>query len=107
MPAPPATLPTALRTERLLIRCWRPGDAPLLKAALDESLAHLQSSVAWARHEPTPLAGIVERVARNAAAFNAGDEWVYAVLDPAETRVLGGCGCERAERECQYGERSD
>ena len=68
-----------------------------MKAALDESLSHLQSSVAWARHEPTPLEGLVARIARNAAGFNAGDDWVYAMMDPAETRVLGGCGCERAE----------
>ena len=91
------TLPTVLRTARLLVRSWRPGDAPLLKAALDESLPHLQASVAWARHEPTPLAGIVERVVRHAAGFNAGDDWVYGIFAPDETRVLGGCGCERAE----------
>jgi RimJ/RimL family protein N-acetyltransferase len=91
------TLPTAIRTERLLLRCWRPGDAPLLKAALDESLAHLKSSVAWARHEPTPLEGLEARIARNVATFNAGDDWVYVVMDRSGTRVLGGCGCERAE----------
>jgi RimJ/RimL family protein N-acetyltransferase len=92
-----SALPTALRTARLLVRAWRPGDAPLLKAALDESLPHLRASVAWARHEPTPLAGLAERVARHAAGFNAGDDWVYGVFAPDETRVLGGCGCERAE----------
>ena len=69
----------------------------MLKEALDGSLSHLRSSVAWARHEPTPVEGLVARLRRNAAGFNTGDDWVYAVMDPLETRVLGGCGCERAE----------
>ena len=84
-------------TERLVVRCWHRDDAPLFKAALDESLAHLQSSVPWARDEPTPLDGLLARIEANAAGFNAGDDWVYAILDRAESRVLGGCGCERAE----------
>jgi RimJ/RimL family protein N-acetyltransferase len=96
-PTPAGALPEAIRTARLLLRRWHAEDAPLLKAALDGSLAHLKASVAWARHEPTPLQGVAARLARNAAGFNAGDDWVYGVLDPAGSRVLGGCGCERAE----------
>ena len=90
-------LPATLRTDRLLLRCWRPEDARILKAAVDASLAHLKASVAWARSEPTPLPALAERLAAFAAAFHAGDEWLYAILDPSETRVLGGIGAERAE----------
>jgi hypothetical protein len=31
-----------IHTKRLIIRCWRPKDAPLLKLAIDESLDHLR-----------------------------------------------------------------
>lgn len=30
-------------TPRLVIRCWNPPDAPLLKAAIDASLDHLRA----------------------------------------------------------------
>ena len=69
----------------------------MLKAAVDSSLAHLKASVSWARGEPTPIPALAERLAAFAAAFRAGKEWGYAILDPSETRVLGGIGAERAE----------
>ena len=94
---PSTTLPLALRTPRLLLRCWRPGDAPLLKAALDASLAHLQSSVEWARHEPTPVEQLAQRLAGFAADFNSRGEWLFGILPPDESRVLGGCAADAAE----------
>ena len=47
-------LATAYRieTERLVIRCYQPQDAALLKAAIDESLDHLRPWMPWAVHEP-------------------------------------------------------
>jgi len=90
-------LPTTLRTERLLLRSQRPEDAPLVKAAVDASLAHLKASVAWARHEPSPLADYTARLARSAAAFHAGEQWSYSIFDPAASRVLGGVAAERVE----------
>jgi RimJ/RimL family protein N-acetyltransferase len=90
-------LPTTIRTDRLLLRCWRPEDAPMMKAAVDSSLAHLKASVAWARSEPTPLSGLAERLAAFATAFYAGEEWVYALMDLSESQILGGIAAERAE----------
>jgi RimJ/RimL family protein N-acetyltransferase len=69
----------------------------MIKDAVDTSLAHLQSSVAWAQASPTPLSALAARLAASAAAFDAGVAWGFTVLDLAQTRVLGGAALERAE----------
>jgi RimJ/RimL family protein N-acetyltransferase len=69
----------------------------MIKDAVDSSLAHLQSSVAWAQAAPMPLPALATRLAASAAAFDAGESWAFTILDLAQTRVLGGVGLERAE----------
>ena len=44
-----------VHTQRLVIRCWQPEDAPLLKASIDENLEHLRPQMPWAMNEPTDL----------------------------------------------------
>ena len=36
--------PYRIETERLVLRCYEPDDAPLLKEAVDESIEHLLPS---------------------------------------------------------------
>ena len=69
----------------------------MINEAVNASLAHLQSSVAWAQAAPMPLAALAARLADAAADFDAGRAWSFTVLDAAETRVLGAVGLERAE----------
>lgn len=44
-----------LTTARLVLRCYTPADAPLLKEALDSSLEHLCPWLPWTRPESRPL----------------------------------------------------
>jgi RimJ/RimL family protein N-acetyltransferase len=90
-------LPSVIRTTRLVLRRQRSGDAPLIKEATDTSVAHLRASVAWAQAAPIPLPDLEARLAGSAAAFDRGEAWAFTVLDPAETRVLGGAGLEPAD----------
>ena len=92
-----SSLPPEIRTPRLVLRRQRPDDAPLIKEAVDTSLAHLQSSVAWAHEAPTPLPVLEARLAASAAAFDAGTAWTYTILDLAQMRVLGGVSLEPAD----------
>ena len=87
-------VPPAYRitTERLLVRCWSPGDAPLLKEAVDTSLDHLRPWLPWARHEPQTLAEKVALLRRFRGQFDLGEDFVYGILEPDEGRVLGGTG---------------
>jgi ribosomal-protein-serine acetyltransferase len=89
--------PPEVRTSRLVLRRQHPDDAAMINVAVNASLAHLQSSVAWAQSAPMPLPMLAARLAASVAAFDAGDAWAYAILDLAQTRVLGGAALERAE----------
>jgi RimJ/RimL family protein N-acetyltransferase len=91
------SLPAEVRTPRLVLRRQHPDDARLIKDAVDSSLAHLQSSVAWAQTAPTPVRILAAYLRASAAAFDAGTAWAFTILDAAQTRVLGGASVERAE----------
>ena len=51
-----------IETERLVIRCYNPSDAPLLKLAIDESLDHLRPWMPWAMHEPESVEAKIDRL---------------------------------------------
>jgi RimJ/RimL family protein N-acetyltransferase len=84
-----------LRTERLVIRCWRPGDAGLLKEAIDSSLPELGQWMPWAATEPSPIESLTERIDKFRRAFEEGRDWTYGLFDPGQTRVIGGAGLHR------------
>jgi len=79
-------------TDRLVIRCWTPTDAPLLKAAIDQNLPHLRPWMPWAHAEPQPLAAKLALIRSRRAAFDRDEDYVYGVFDRTETKVLGGAG---------------
>ena len=81
-----------IHTHRLVIRCWDPVDAPLLKAAVDDNLDHLQPWMPWAMQEPTDLQQKIELLRRFRAEFDLGRDFVYGIFNLQETRVLGGTG---------------
>jgi RimJ/RimL family protein N-acetyltransferase len=74
----------------LLLRPWRPDDAPALRAAIDESLDALRPWMSWAPEEPSTLPVLSARLAGYAADFAEGRRWRYAVLDRETGRLLGG-----------------
>lgn len=85
-----------IETQRLVLRCWQPADAPLVHAAIAASREHLAPWMAWA--EASAATSIPERVAwlrSQRAAFDRDEEYVYGILDPSETSVLGAAGLHR------------
>jgi RimJ/RimL family protein N-acetyltransferase len=86
------TPPYRIETERLVIRCYGPDDAPLLKESVDSSLEHLRPFMPWARFEPQTLAEKVVLVRRFRGWFDTDENYVYGIFDRAETRLLGGTG---------------
>lgn len=86
------TPPCRIETDRLVVRCWDPRDAPLLKDAIDASLEHLRPWMPWALEEPTPLAAKLALLRRFRSLFDADEDYVYGIFDRTETRVLGGTG---------------
>jgi RimJ/RimL family protein N-acetyltransferase len=92
-------------TPRLVLRCWEPRDAALLKTAVDESLQHLQD-MPWSVHEPQTLDQKIELLRGFRAQFDCDEDYVYGIFDLTEQRVLGGTGLharhEEGAREIGY-----
>jgi RimJ/RimL family protein N-acetyltransferase len=84
--------PYRIRTERLVLRCWDPLDAPRLKEAIDSSLDHLRPWMPWAAHEPQPLEEKTRLLRRFRADFDRGDDFVYGIFSGDEAEVVGGGG---------------
>jgi RimJ/RimL family protein N-acetyltransferase len=81
-----------IHTQRLVLRCWQPADAPLLKAAIDANLEHLRPWMLWAQHEPTDRRGKIEHLRRCRGEFDLGQDFAYGMFARAETQVLGSTG---------------
>jgi RimJ/RimL family protein N-acetyltransferase len=84
--------PYRIETERLVVRCWEPVDAPLLKDAVDSSLDHLRRWMPWARDEPQSLDEKVELLRRFRGQFDVGENFIYGIFARDESEALGGTG---------------
>lgn len=87
---PPA--PHRVETERLVLRCYDPADAPLVADAVESSLEHLRPFMPWIRDEPLTLEQRVELLRGFRAAFDTGENFVYGIFDRDEQELLGGTG---------------
>jgi RimJ/RimL family protein N-acetyltransferase len=84
--------PYRIVTERLVLRCWDPTDAPLLKDAVDSSIDHLLPWMPWAAHEPQSLEDKVALLRQFRGKFDLGQDFTYGIFSPDEAEVLGGTG---------------
>ena len=78
-----------VETERLVLRCWSPGDAPVLRAALDVCDAHLRPMIPFMKDEPRSLQQTALWLRGHRAAFDLGQMYRYAVFDVSEQNLLG------------------
>ena len=81
--------PDELRTPRLLLRHWRPGDALALQPVLAANVAHLAPWIPWRVAEPLDAARLADRLAEFAAAFDETREWRYGLFASDDGAVLG------------------
>jgi hypothetical protein len=75
-------LPTRIDFDDFTLRAWSPTDAPRLRAALEASDAHLRPFTPWVIDGRVPGLSLEDRLARHAADFAAGVEWVYGLFGP-------------------------
>jgi RimJ/RimL family protein N-acetyltransferase len=90
-----STPPYRIETERLVIRCYDPEDAPLLKEAVDSSIDHLLPWMPWARFEPQTLDEKLQLLRGFRSDFDADEQYPYGVFELDESRQLGGAGLHR------------
>jgi RimJ/RimL family protein N-acetyltransferase len=98
-------------TPGLVIRCWDPADASLLKEAVDLSLDHLRPWMPWAAHHPQPLQDTIELLRQFRGKFDLGQDMTYGIFTPDGAMVLGGTGLHprggEGAREIGYWIRAD
>jgi RimJ/RimL family protein N-acetyltransferase len=84
--------PPKLELPDFTMRAWSVTDAKPLRLALAASDAHLRAFTPWVVDGRVPGVTLEDRLARHAAEFSAGVEWVYGLFSRDGTTVLGGCG---------------
>ncbi len=81
-----------IETERLIIRCYKPTDAPLLKEAIDQSLEHLLPWMPWAKNEPETVQTKIERLRKYRGQFDLGVDYTFGIFNKEETELIGSTG---------------
>jgi len=84
-----------IETDRLVLRCWEPADAPKLKEAIEASYDHLLPWMPWVHDEPEPLQVKIDRLRSFRGRFDKDEDYVYAIFDSDESEVLGGTGLHK------------
>lgn len=78
-----------VETGRLLLRCWNPGDAPLLRAAIDVNDVHLRPHIPFMKDEPRTLQQTAHWLRGHRAAFDMDKMYRFAVFDAGGQTLLG------------------
>jgi RimJ/RimL family protein N-acetyltransferase len=82
-------VPYRIETERLVLRCWSPADAPALRVALDACDRHLRPYIPFMKDEPRSLEQTAQWLRGHRAAFDLDQMLRYAVFDWNEEHLLG------------------
>jgi RimJ/RimL family protein N-acetyltransferase len=90
-----STPPYRIETDRLVIRCYDPHDAQLLKEAVDASVEHLRPWMPWIRFEPQTLEEKVDLLRGFRGGFDLGTNFAYGIFNREETTQLGGTGLHK------------
>ena len=91
-----------IETERLVLRCYHPEDAPLLKEAIDKSIDHLRPWMPWSLNEPTVIEEKIELLRGFRANFDLSKDFFYGIFDKEETHLIGSTGLHTRIGKCVY-----
>lgn len=83
------TVPSEIRTERLLLRPWRASDAAALEPILRANHAYLAPWIPPTVSTPASAHELAARLDGFAADFAADRSWRYAVIDASAGELLG------------------
>jgi RimJ/RimL family protein N-acetyltransferase len=80
-----------IETDRLIIRCYSPRDAPLLQATIQENVEHLLPWMSWVKVEPEALQKKIDRLRGFRSHFDKEEAYPFGIFNLEETTVIGGC----------------
>ena len=81
-----------IETERLVIRCYEPGDAPKLHEAITRSLDHLRPWLPWVQQEPKGPEARVNLIRLFRGQFDLGIDYAFGIFDKTEKDIIGSTG---------------
>lgn len=81
-----------IETQRLVIRCYNPSDAWLLKTSIDQSREHLLPWMPWAEGDPEEIDTYITRLRAFRGRFDLGENFIYGIFSPEENFLIGGTG---------------
>src|SRR5258708_37449279 len=85
------TPPYRIVSERLVLRCYDPADAPLVRDAVDSGRGHLRPWMPWAQ-APTALDDTIALLRRFRGQFDFGADSIYGPFSSDESEAVGGAG---------------
>lgn len=85
----------SIKTDRLLIRCYNPEDAFLLKEAIDQSLDHLLPWMKWAESEPEDIENKIQRIRTYRANFDRNNNYVFGIFLPDNSKQIGSAALKK------------
>ncbi|MDO6430595.1 GNAT family protein [Flavitalea sp. BT771] len=81
-----------IETERLVLRCYEPGDASRLHEAIIRSLDHLRPWLPWVQHEPKDPEARIDLIRMFRGQFDLGMDYAFGIFDKMETTLIGSTG---------------
>jgi len=81
-----------IQTERLILRCYEPGDAPGLHQAIIRSIDHLRPWLPWVQQEPKELESRIGLVRMFRGQFDLGLDYAFGIFDRQEKELIGSTG---------------
>ena len=81
--------PYRVESQRLVLRCWSPGDAPAVRAALDASDQFLRPWIPFMKDEPRSLAETRNWLKIHQENFESGAMHRYGVFNREDGSLLG------------------
>ena len=86
-----ASLPDTISAGPIELRRWQPGDLPAVLDAVSASLPELRAWMPWAR-DPVIADSYADLLKNSHAAFDAGTEFAFGMVETSGLAVVGACG---------------
>jgi RimJ/RimL family protein N-acetyltransferase len=81
-----------IQTNRLVLRCYEPGDAPALHRAINRSIDHLRPWLPWVQQEPKGLEDRIGLIRMFRGQFDLGLDYAFGIFDTEEKEIIGSTG---------------
>ena len=78
-----------IETERLVLRCWSPTEAGILREAIEESDEHLRPWIPWMIDEPRSLVQTADWLRTARVEFDTDTAYRFAMFTKENSRLLG------------------